>query len=297
MIRKFVKYIAMAITISSVSICLSGCKSNVETIDDYLSNDKYVKAVKKADSLTKDEDIAKANDLIKNKIEEIKNEYIEGEIDGALAISDIEKLRSKNQEINDSVNSVNGEIHMRMNSKKAFDDGVKFENDTDYKMALQSYHLVKEDDTDNYEEAQSRISNLKEKLKNNEILSVNEGKVIVTSRTHKDLYPDQLQIILKNNGNSNIRKFEITIFGYDENNNPVKIKNKESESEAYPFLGLADNISINSGDTWGYEYGWSVLNDNIRKIEGCIEYVEYEDGSTWENPLYMEWLKDHWIDE
>ena len=46
MIRKFVKYIAMAITISSVSICLSGCKSNVETIDDYLSNDKYVKAVK-----------------------------------------------------------------------------------------------------------------------------------------------------------------------------------------------------------------------------------------------------------
>lgn len=127
MIRKFVKYIAMAITISSVSICLSGCKSNVETIDDYLSNDKYVKAVKKAESLTKDEDIAKANDLIKNKIEEIKNEYIDGEIDGALAISDIEKLRSKNQEINDSVNSVNEEIHMRMNSKKAFDDGVKFE--------------------------------------------------------------------------------------------------------------------------------------------------------------------------
>ena len=72
MIRKFVKYIAMAITISSVSICLSGCKSNVETINDYLSNDKYVKAVKKAESLTKDEDIAKANDLIKIRLKRLR---------------------------------------------------------------------------------------------------------------------------------------------------------------------------------------------------------------------------------
>lgn len=298
MIKRFNKYINIFIIIFAFTFVLVGCKSNSEIIQDYLNNNRYKEAVKKADSLTKDEDISVANNIIKNEIEIIRNRYINGEIDGTLAISDIEKLRSTNSEdINNTVDSVKEDIHMRMNSKKAFDDGVKFEKDGNYKEAIEAYRLVSENDTENYIESQSRINSIKEKLKQEEVLMVIESKVIVTSENNKDIYPDQLQLILKNNGEASIKKFEVTIYAYDDNNNPVKIKNKLSESEEYMLLGLADNININPGEMWGYNYAWTVTNNNIKRIEACIEYAEYEDDSTWENPLYMEWLRDHWVEE
>lgn len=297
MIKQYRKYMKIMLIVSVLSVGLTGCKSNIEVIKDNLNSNNYAKAAKKVDSLTDETEKEEAENLIKNKIEDIRNEYINGKIDGTLAISDIEKLRSDSDEINKLVDSVSEEINMRMNSKKAFDDGVKFEEEGNYREALESYHLVSEDDTVNYEEAQNRIINIKEKLKREEILSVCEARIIVASQTHKDIYPDQMQIILKNNGSMNIKKFEVTIFGYDENNNPVKIKNKSLENDDYIFLGVADNISINSGDTWGNEYGWSVVNNDINRIEACVEYAEYDDGSIWDNPIYIEWLKEHWVEE
>ena len=298
MIKRFNKYISIFIMIVAFTFVLVGCKSNSEIIQDYLNNNSYKEAVKKADSLTNDEDINVASNLIKNEIESIRNRYIDGEIDGTLAISDIEKLRSTNSEdINNTVDSVKEDIHMRMNSKKAFDDGVRFENEGDYKEALESYHLVSENDIEHYTESQNRINRIKENLEQEEVLRIIESKVVVTSESNKDIYPDQLQLILENSGETSIKKFEVTIYAYDENNNPVKIKNKSSESEEYMLLGLADNININPGEIWGYNYAWSVLNNNIKRIEACIEYVEYEDESTWENPLYMEWLREHWVEE
>lgn len=297
MIKQYRKYIKIMLIVLALSAGFTGCKSNIEVIKDNLNSDNYAKAVKKADSLTNETEKEEADNLIKNKINDIKNEYIDGKIDGTLAISDIEKLRSNSDEINNLIDSVNKEINMYMNSKKAFDDGVQFEEEGNYKEALESYHFVNEDDTENYEESRRRIEDIKEMLKKEEVLSVSEAKLIVTSATHKDIYPDQMQIILTNNSSRSIRKFEVTIFAYDEKNNPVKIKNKSLESEDYAFLGLADNIIINCGDTWGYEYGWSVINDNISRIEACVEYAEYDDGTTWDNPLYIEWLKEHWVDE
>ncbi|WP_293978900.1 DUF5780 domain-containing protein [uncultured Clostridium sp.] len=297
MIKHYKKYVMITLVAALLGTVISGCRSNVEYIEENLKNDNYVKAVKKADSLTDENEKEEAQNLIINKIENIKNQYMDGVIDGTLAISDIGKFKSSSDEINQSIESVSEEIHMHMNSKKAFDDGVNFENDGEYKEALESYHLVSEEDAENYNEAQNRIADIRKKLKSEEVLSVEESRVIVTSRAHKDIYPDQMQIILKNNGNSIVRKFEATIFAYDENNNPIKIKGRTSEAEDYPFLGLADNMSINPGEEWGDQYGWSITNSNISKIEACVEYAEYDDGSTWDNPLYMEWLKEHWVDD
>lgn len=186
---------------------------------------------------------------------------------------------------------------MDMNSKKAFNDRIKFEEEGNYKEALESYNFVNENDNDNYEESRKHINSIKEVLKNEEILSVYEAKLVTTATASMDIYPNQIQVILKNNDSRNIVKFEITIFAYDENNNPVKIKDKGLETEDYLFLGVADNINIHPADTWGYEYGWSIFNDNIDRIEACVEYAQYDDGTNWDNPLYLQWLKDHWVDE
>lgn len=297
MIKHYRKCISAIFAAAVLSSGLIGCKSNIEVIADDLNSQNYIKAARKADSLINEDEKEEAAHLIENKIEEIKNQYISGNIDGTLAISDISKLKNNNEQVNKCADKVSEAIHMHMNSKKAFYDGVKFEEEGSYKEALESYHLVNEEDKENYEESKIRIEKIKEKLKNEEILKVSEAKVIVTSELHKDIYPDQMQVMIKNNGSSSVKKFEVTIFGYDADNNPVKIRNKLSETEDYPFLGLADNISIKPGELWGSEYGWSVLNSNIDRIEACIEYAQYDDGTVWDNELYIEWLKDHWVEE
>ena len=291
------KYLKIALAAISISIVINGCDSNIEIIESNLKDNNYIKAAKKADRLIDENEKKEAQRLIEEKINEIKNRYMSGEIDGTLAISDIVKLRGNNKEVNKYIDSVSEEIHMDMNFKKAFDNGVRFEEEGNYKEALESYNMVNEDDAENYEESRKRINNIKEILIKEEVLSICEEKLIVTSSENKDIYPNQMQVIVKNNGIRNIRKFEVTIFAYDEKNDPVKIENKNMESGNYLFLGLADNININPGDKWGYDYGWSVTNQNINRIEACVEYVEYDDGEILDNPIYIEWLKEHWIDD
>ena len=274
---------------------MTGCRSNVDRVQNYLSKGEYNRAIQRVDNLKRDEEINEADDLIKNEIENLKNKYISGEIDGTLAISEIEKLRSSNRtDINNALEAAKENIHMRMNSKKAFDDGIKFEDEGNYKDALESYHLVSEYDEDNYKNAADRIEALIIKLSKEQILTVEETHVIVTSATHKSLYPDQLQIIFRNNGNANITKFRVTIFGYDTDGNPVKIDNGTDKS--YMFIGLGEGVTIRPGQLWGHEYGWSVDNDNIKRIEAYVESAEYEDGTVWENPLYTEFIRNHKIE-
>ncbi|MGN0145503.1 MAG: DUF5780 domain-containing protein [Clostridium sp.] len=285
----------MFFTIVIISTGLMGCKSNIERIEDYLSSKEYSKAVKRVDILKKDEEINEADNLIKNEIENLKSRYVDGEIDGTLAISEIEKLRSSTRtDVNNVIDEAKENIHMRMNSKKAFNDGVKFEEQGQYEDALESYNYVSEDDTENYNEALERISSLISKLKEEQVLRVVETNVIVTSKTHKDIYPDQLQIIFKNDGTAPINKFKVAIFAYDAENNPIKINNGVTED--YIFIGLGEKININPGELWGYNYGWAVPNDNIDRIEAYVECAEYADGTVWKNPLYTQWVRIHWTE-
>lgn len=287
------KVMVLGLVVVTLTSSLIGCKSKLEKIQGYLDNNDYTKAMKKVYLLQNEEDKEKADEMLKNKISDLEGKFVDKEIDGTLAISDIQKLR--NDDVSVTIDTAIDEINTLMNSRKAFKNAVRNEDEGNLGEALTLYDEVSSYDTENYDNARNKVNELKSSLEEQNIVTIESSKVTVVSNKHKNLYPDQIQLILKNEGDKDITKFEVMMTAYDSEGNPTEIQGVNSTEKSYIFLGTGENISIKPGITWGKEYGWSLSeNHNIAALSACIKNVEFSDGTTWDNPLYSFWLKNHY---
>ncbi|WP_252502749.1 DUF5780 domain-containing protein [Sporosarcina sp. Marseille-Q4943] len=134
-----------------------------------------------------------------------------------------------------------------------------------------------------------------EKAKAEQIVVVESSKIFVQSTEYKALYPDMIQVIVKNKSDKTIKSMSIGSVGYDKNGYPVKIKTQYSFSDGnYEFVGNGEDVNIVAGGTYGQDVGWS-LDDRhgISKTISCVKSVSFYDGTTWENPYYSYWIEEY----
>ncbi|MBQ2835315.1 MAG: hypothetical protein IJE68_00540 [Clostridia bacterium] len=134
-----------------------------------------------------------------------------------------------------------------------------------------------------------------EKYKNEQEVTVERTGIAIQHDEYKSLYPDMIEVIIKNNTNKTIKDYNLAILAYDKNNYPLKIKPKyDYRGGAFEFTGQADNVNIIAGATGGKDYGWELDSDHgISKVLAIVKDVTYYDGTTWENPYYPYWIEQY----
>lgn len=185
--------------------------------------------------------------------------------------------------------------------KSAFNEIDKFVSNNDYISANNKLEELKQIFND--KEITEKITEIKEKVKeqqiqeykNNQEVTVESARIYVQHPNYKSLYPDSIEVIIKNNTNKTIKNYSISILAYDSNNYPLKVQTQYNFGRAtYEFIGLAENANIIAGATGGKDYGWALEEEHkISKLLALVKEVEYYDGSKWENPYYEYWLEQH----
>jgi len=121
---------------------------------------------------------------------------------------------------------------------------------------------------------------------------------IVQDAEYKALYPDGLNVIIKNNSGTDIKNAVVGFIAWDENNFPVKIKGQYDYSggDYYVEVNYKD-VNMVNGATYGEDRGYFLDEDNkISKFKAIIvSYTDF-DGNTWYNPL-LEDFKEIYADK
>jgi hypothetical protein len=134
-----------------------------------------------------------------------------------------------------------------------------------------------------------------QKAKSEQLVVVESANIIVQDSTYKALYPDMIQVIVKNNSDKTIKNMKVGSLGFDSNGYPVKIKTEFRISDGdYEFVGNAEDVNILPGQVFGRDNGWKLdENHGISKVLSCVKTVTYYDGTTWDNPYYQYWLNEY----
>ncbi|MDQ0160661.1 DUF5780 domain-containing protein [Alkalibacillus salilacus] len=140
---------------------------------------------------------------------------------------------------------------------------------------------------------QERIEEMK-KAKSDQLVVVQESNIVEQSAEHKALYPDMLQMILRNESDKTIENMEVRFLVYDEDGYPVKTRPSMSVSgKVHEFRGNAESINVQPGETFGRENGWEIESPHdAEEVLSVVKTVDFYDGTTWDNPYY-----DYWIEE
>jgi len=89
-------------------------------------------------------------------------------------------------------------------------------------------------------------------------------------------YPEA-KVIVKNTSSKIVDAYTVSIYCYDNFNNPVKKYNADSNK----FGGISQDI-INPGQSNGYDGTWTLHgHENTTKIKVVLDKVHMSDNSTW----------------
>ena len=127
------------------------------------------------------------------------------------------------------------------------------------------------------------------------LVSVESARIVEQSDQYKALYPDMIEVVIKNNSDETIRNYTVGILDFDKNGYPVKIEGRfDFSGGSYEILGSADDASILPGETGGKNYGWALSDPhNIHYVLARVNEVTFYDGKTWRNPNYNSWRNQY----
>lgn len=121
-------------------------------------------------------------------------------------------------------------------------------------------------------------------------IRVSSSKVLVQSKLNKETYPDMLTAVIENASDKKITGYTVGFLAYDANGEAVQILTQYDEFGHYEILGDALEIDLPAGQTFGSSYGWRLQDAHgIVTLIACVHSATFEDGSTWENPIYSIW--------
>lgn len=116
-----------------------------------------------------------------------------------------------------------------------------------------------------------------------------ELEVVNTTIIHDWLRDEMAEVLVKNNTDKVVKEYEVGIMAYDANGYPIKVG---WLTEAYEMKGTGE-ANIQAGETFGHNKGWELGNEDAVTILACVISAKYYDGSTWNNPYYQYWRKNH----
>ena len=130
-----------------------------------------------------------------------------------------------------------------------------------------------------------------EEARKAQLISVSSAKVVSQSSQWKALYPDMIQVIVKNNSNQTVKSMVISSLAFDNNGLPIKIKGQYNFGNIdYEYLGNAEDVNILPGNTFGNNMGWALDETHgITYVLSCVKEATFYDGETWSNPYYSYW--------
>ncbi len=137
------------------------------------------------------------------------------------------------------------------------------------------------------------VEELKKKLDAQEV-KITKAFYTVQDDNYKALYPDAMQVLIKNNSNHDIKNAVIAFTAWDKNNLPVKIKAAGVDISDGSYIRKCTYTDINliPGGTYGEHTGFEVDETcGIKTVKAIIVSYEAFDGTTWENPYYDNWCE------
>ncbi len=134
----------------------------------------------------------------------------------------------------------------------------------------------------------TKLNNAKiaaEKAKKKADAKKNQQVVVVSARSRAGFINQYIEVVIKNNSKKTIKRYEVTWFCYD------------AKGEfTFDSSGYAER-KVRPGSTFGRGYGWETWefdNKYMKKVIACVTFVEYTDGTVWNNPYYDYWYKDYY---
>lgn len=123
-------------------------------------------------------------------------------------------------------------------------------------------------------------------------IGIIESQYLVQSEDKKNLYPDMLQIVMKNNTEQTISNVHVAFAAWDKNKRPVKIRSHTHDGIDYIDQVTYSNIDLAPGESYGKDVGYPLMqNNNIAHFKAIIVSYETTDGNTWENPYFSDFCE------
>lgn len=269
------KKITMLAIIGIMVSGLVGCgKATPEDITKELSNGNYSSAVKDFNQLTEEEK-SKMVEEFKQQATKIKDDFIKGTIEKTKAIEALTEIKL----VNGMEEVVNGTITIINNiesSKSAFAEAKKAEEANDNIKAIEQYGKVIQEDTANYDIAQSKVDELNKKIEDSIPVK------IVGTRLDRNIIDNQiLNVQLNNKSDKPTKKITFVVFAYDKNKLPVKL------NFGYDYyIGCKLETPLQPGETSRTDWTWDLYpqGNEVAEVVVVLNEVEFFEGEKWTNP-------------
>jgi len=185
----------------------------------------------------------------------------------------------------------------KLSSEENYEEAIKLIEDAsallgeDSDLAAKKTVYVKKQEDKAAAELQKKIDSLKTK----EEVVVESAGIIIQDDTYKSLYPDMIQVVVKNKSNKKVKNMTIAMLAFDDNGLPIKILPQFSFSGgAYEYTGTAEDANILPDQTFGKDKGWSLDEAHgITTVMAIVQEVEYYDGTKWTNEYYEYWIEQY----
>ena len=283
------KRVIIAVGCVILMFAFSGCSTTIDNIKSDLDDAKYENLVQDYSNIDEADKEAASEQIVK-AVQSTIDAYETKEMD----YEDVKALLDSADKLgimDDSIDDLKQTAKDIKNSRNYFSK-AEASKDDDVVKAFEYYGKVAENDKLNYDKAQTQLKSLEKKIKDLEILKVVKTGIIVQSTDYKILYPDMIQVIVKNTSKTKtVKEFVVGVVGYDNNGFPIKIKLQYDfdEGEYLQELTFTD-ANMMPGEKSNSNYGWNLSDDTeISEVRACVKSAVFYGGETWDNPLYENW--------
>ncbi|NRY61530.1 DUF5780 domain-containing protein [Clostridium beijerinckii] len=243
---------------------LNNSRTAFNKAEDYLKEGDYLNAIKQYALVIKDD---KNFDNSQKKIKDNTGKYKEQVLKSA-------KESVSNNDYDKAVSILSG-----------VDTIIKTDDDiisklSDYRKKLEEKKA---------QEKNQKMDELKRKQEI-EVISTSTAPIVIGGNG------TYAKVIVKNNTNKVVKKYNVGILMYDTNGHPVGPETVIGTGSVNNlFEGKSDLLNIQPGQLEGEKYQWTLDNNygRVEKIIACPISAEYYDGSIWSNEYYKYWNEEY----
>lgn len=276
------------------------CTSKLESVKTNINDKNLEVAIEDYQKLKEDEK-AQVDEMVKGLIDEQYQLFYDKKISGVDSMTEVLKLK-KFDGVSSYAEEVKDKISVLNASREAFSSASSSESNGNVDMAIRGYKEVDKSDTENYEIAQKKITELQvildeENKKQLEKQMAENNKYVITSTSIVpnlfDLY-DGIQVFIQNNSDTPVKEVKLGVFIYDKNGLPLKVS---ALAGGNIYMEIKEtNANIMPGEVFGADKVINTYLDygTVGYVKASlIEVVDYN-GKKWTNTAHSQWYLDNY---